>query len=394
MIRLAQKQKRDLRAGLLVFFNAHRMGCIFAAALVLAGVALTALRPPMQDLRGSVPREFIEACGTKFAPSETNLLVVGAARGRNVNTGEAWTFIGFAGKIIRADVDGELKKEIDALQAAVDAAKRSINFKQAKFKQSKDPADKPTAADRDALQQAKAAMQTPASKPKVSLFNRQKAKEGAANIILWMPALVDGSKITIALTITSVMAGLALGVFLALGKIAKFKPLNRLCSAYIFFFRGTPLLMQLFFVYYGLPMINPALAINDKFTAAFVAFSLNMGAYASEIIRAAIQSIDKGQFEASHALGFSYSKTMRLIIIPQSIRRLIPPVANEFIMVLKDASLVALIALADLTQTTRTIASSSASVLVFIPAMVIYLIITAFFTFIFNRMEKRFSVHL
>jgi polar amino acid transport system permease protein len=391
---MAEKRKWDPRASLLVFFNAHRMGCILAAALVLAGVALTALRPPMRDLRGSIPREFIEACGTRYAFTETNLLVAGAARGSNVNTGEARTFIGFAGKIIRADVDGELKKEIGALQAAIDAAKRTINFKNAKFKQSRNPADKPTQADYEALKQAKAAMKAPAVKPRLALFNRQKAVKNAADIILWMPALADGSKITIALTITSVLAGLMLGVFLALGKIAKFKPLSRLCSAYIFFFRGTPLLMQLFFVYYGLPMISPALAINDKFTAAFVAFTLNMGAYAAEIIRAAIQSIDKGQFEASYALGFSYAQTMRLIVIPQSVRRLIPPVANEFIMALKDASLVALIALADLTQTTRAIASSSASVLVFVPAMVLYLIITAFFTFIFNRLEKRFSIHL
>ncbi|MCL2299019.1 MAG: amino acid ABC transporter permease [Firmicutes bacterium] len=197
-----------------------------------------------------------------------------------------------------------------------------------------------------------------------------------------------------ALTITSVLVGVVLSIFLALGKISKFKPLSRLCSAYIFFFRGTPLLMQLFFIYYGLPYISPDLAINNKFTAAFIAFALNTGAYVAEIIRAAIQSIDKGQFEASHALGFSYSQTMRLIIIPQSIRRLIPPVANEFIMVLKDASLVAVIALTDLTQATRAISSSSASVLVYIPAMILYLIITGVFTFIFNRLEKRFSIHL
>ena len=391
---MAEKQKRDFRAGLLVLFNAHRMGCIVAAALLLACAALAALKPPMQALRDGVPQEFIEECGAKFAPSETNMLIIGAARGRNVKTGESWTFIGFAGQVIRADVDPALKAEVDALEAVVSAAKRNINFKEAKFKQSGDPADKPTQADRDALKQAKAGLKTPEAKPKVALLGRQKAKEGVANILLWIPALVGGSRVTIALTVCSVMAGLALGVFLALGKISKFKPLSRLCSAYIFFFRGTPLLMQLFFVYYGLPMISMSLAINDKFTAAFVAFSLNMGAYAAEIIRAAIQSIDKGQFEASHALGLSYGQTMRLVIIPQSIRRLIPPVANEFILALKDVSLVALIALQDLTQQTRAIASSSASVLVFIPAMALYLIITAFFTFVFNRLEKRFSIHL
>ncbi|MCL2665694.1 MAG: amino acid ABC transporter permease [Defluviitaleaceae bacterium] len=214
-----------------------------------------------------------------------------------------------------------------------------------------------------------------------------------ANILFWLPALLNGTWVTVSLTIVSVSAGLLYSIFIALGRISKFKPLSVICGAYIFFFRGTPLLMQLFFVYYGLPMINPALTINDKFLAAFIAFSLNVGAYASEIIRAAIQSIDKGQFEASHALGLKYGQAMRLIIIPQSIRRLIPPVANEFIMVLKDASLVSIIALSDLTHTTRSISSSSSSVLVFIPAMIIYLIITALFTFVFNKAEKKFSVY-
>jgi len=394
MIVLAEKEKRDFKASLLVFFNAHRIGCIVAAALVLAGIALTAMKPPMQTLRESIPQEFVEACGKSYAPSETNLLVLGAVRGRNVYTGEAYTFIGVAGQVIRADLEPELKAAVDALEAGVTAAKRTIDFKNAKFKQTKNPADKPTQADQDALKRAKAALKTPEAKPQVALLNRQKGKMNVANIALWVPALVDGSKVTISLTILSVMVGLFLGTFLALGKISKFKPLSRVCSAYIFFFRGTPLLMQLFFVYYGLPYISPALAINDKFIAAFVAFSLNMGAYASEVIRAAIQSIDKGQFEAAHALGFSYGQTMSLIVIPQSIRRLIPPVANEFIMALKDASLVAVIALTDLTQATRAISSSSASVLVYIPAMVLYLIITAFFTFIFNRLEKRFSIHL
>lgn len=214
-----------------------------------------------------------------------------------------------------------------------------------------------------------------------------------ADIFCWLPALLSGTRITILLTITTVLAGLFFSVFLALGKISRFKPLSTLCGAYIFFFRGTPLLMQLFFIYYGLPQISPMLAINNKFMAAFIAFGLNSAAYCSEIIRAAIQSIDKGQFEASHALGLTYGQTMRLIIIPQSLRRLIPPVANEFIMVLKDASLVSIIALSDLTHTTRSISSSNSTVMVYIPAMIIYLIITALFSYLFSRLEKRYSVY-
>jgi polar amino acid transport system permease protein len=212
-------------------------------------------------------------------------------------------------------------------------------------------------------------------------------------IINWIPPLLEGAQITILLTITAVSAGLVLSLFLALGKMSKNKTLSKFCSSYIFFFRGTPLLMQLYFIYYGLPQISPYLIINDRFLAAFIAFGLNSAAYCAEIIRAAIQSIDKGQFEASRALGLSYAKMMTLVVIPQSIRRLIPPVGNEFIMVLKDASLVSIIALTDITKATRSISSSSASALVYIPAMILYLIITAVFTFVFHKLEKRYSVY-
>ncbi|MCR4627241.1 MAG: amino acid ABC transporter permease [Treponema sp.] len=213
------------------------------------------------------------------------------------------------------------------------------------------------------------------------------------DVIGWIPSLLDGAKITISLTLVSVGAGLILALFLALGKMSKKKWLNNFCSGYIFFFRGTPLLMQLYFVYYGLPQLTPLLTINNRFLAAFIAFALNSAAYTAEIIRAAIQSIDKGQFEAAHALGMTYGQTMKLIIVPQSIRRLIPPVGNEFIMVLKDASLVSIIALADITKVTRSISSSTASAMVYIPAMILYLIITAVFSFIFNRLEKKYSVY-
>jgi polar amino acid transport system permease protein len=209
----------------------------------------------------------------------------------------------------------------------------------------------------------------------------------------WLPELLSGAKITVLLTLTSVSAGLIMGLFLALGKMSKSEIFNKICSGYIFFFRGTPLLMQLYFVYYGLPQLSRALTINNKFLAAFIAFALNSGAYTAEYIRAAIQSIDKGQHEASRALGMTYAQTMGLIIVPQSIRRLIPSIGNEFIMVLKDASLVSIIALTDITKVTRSISSSTGSALVYIPAMILYLIITAIMSFGFNKAEKKFSIY-
>ena len=217
--------------------------------------------------------------------------------------------------------------------------------------------------------------------------------------ISWIPILLAGARVTISLTVLAVSAGLILSLFIALGKMSRVYIVNRICTAYVFFFRGTPLLMQLYFIYYALPMISKAFLINtgsadaDRFIYAFIAFALNTAAYCAEIIRAAIQSIDKGQFEASRALGLSYAQTMRLVIVPQSIRRMIPPVGNEFIMVLKDVSLVSMIALVDITKATRNIEGSTRSALVYIPAMILYLIITAVFSFAFRKTEKKYSVY-
>ena len=169
--------------------------------------------------------------------------------------------------------------------------------------------------------------------------------------------------------------------------------ISHLRRAYIFFFRGTPLLMQLMFIYYSLPMINPNLAINDRFVCSCVAFGLNSIAYCSELIRAAIESIDKGQTEAAKALGFTYGQTMRYIIIPQTYKRLVPPFANEFIMILKDASLTSIIALQDLSKVTTSIQSSTSKYTVFIPSMIIYLIITGVFSKLFVFFEKKYSVY-
>ncbi len=217
--------------------------------------------------------------------------------------------------------------------------------------------------------------------------------------------VMHGAKLTILLTTLTIIIGVVLGIFLALGKISKKKLINKFCGGYIFFFRGTPLLIQLFVIYFSIPGIfgfawrdlfsagDTEAVYKGAFIAALIAFSLNSGAYCAEIVRAAIQSIDRGQYEAAKALGMNYPQTMSLIIIPQSIRRMIPPVCNEFIMVLKDASLVFAISLVDITTVSKNIMTSEGSYLVFVPALIIYLIITMFFTFIFNKIENRFSVY-
>jgi len=217
--------------------------------------------------------------------------------------------------------------------------------------------------------------------------------------------LLHGVKLTLLLTTLSMVIGAFMSVFLALGKISENKMISKISSAYIFFFRGTPLLIQMFVIYFSVPGIfgfawrslfaagDPEAVYKGAFIAALIAFSLNAAAYCAEIVRAAIQSIDKGQNEAAKALGMSYGQMMRTIIIPQSIRRMIPPLCNEFVMMIKDVSLVFAISLMDITTISKTIMTSEGNYLVFIPALLIYLVITAVFTFIFGKIEKRLSIY-
>ncbi|NTU76746.1 MAG: amino acid ABC transporter permease, partial [Alphaproteobacteria bacterium] len=217
--------------------------------------------------------------------------------------------------------------------------------------------------------------------------------------------LLHGVKLRLLLTTLSMLIGAVMSVFLALGKISENKLISKISSAYIFFFRGTPLLIQMFVIYFSVPGIfgfswrslfsagDPEAVYKGAFVAALIAFSLNAAAYCAEIVRAAIQSIDKGQNEAAKALGMGYGQMMRTIIIPQSIRRMIPPLCNEFVMMIKDVSLVFAISLMDITTISKTIMTSEGNYLVFIPALLIYLVITAIFTFIFGKIEKRLSIY-
>lgn len=222
-----------------------------------------------------------------------------------------------------------------------------------------------------------------------------------------------GIKLTLLLTLTSVLSGFFFAIFLALGKISKNKLISKICSGYIFFFRGTPLLIQLMFLYFGLPTMLNGMGVefawtklgaifmdspNDvymgSFIASYIAFALNSAAYCAEIVRAAILSIDKGQHEAAKALGMTYGQTMSKVIIPQSIGRLIPPFANEFVLILKDASLVFAVSLQDITTISSILHNDYASSLAYVPALAIYLVLTWILTAIFNKLEKKFSSYL
>jgi polar amino acid transport system permease protein len=196
---------------------------------------------------------------------------------------------------------------------------------------------------------------------------------------------------TVELTIITIILGSILGILLALLRLSNSKVLKYISSFYAWIFRGTPLLLQLFFFYYGLPFIGIELT---PFTAAVIGLALNCGAYMSEIIRGGIQSIEQGQFEAAKALGFNYTQTMKKIILPQTFKVIIPPVGNEFISILKDTSLVSTIAMVELMRSAQQIyATSFDPISVFLTAAVFYLIMTTVFTTVFGIIERKLSVY-
>nr|WP_309224624.1 amino acid ABC transporter permease [Halomicronema sp. CCY15110] len=156
-----------------------------------------------------------------------------------------------------------------------------------------------------------------------------------------LPTLLIGAITTLQLTASAVILGLIGGTLLGLARLSSLKPLQIASRVYIDFFRGTPLLVQIFMIYFGIPAAT-GISFN-RFLAAILALSLNASAYLAEIVRGGIQSIETGQREASESLGLSPIQTMRYVIFPQAFRRMIPPLGNEFITLLKDTSLVAVI---------------------------------------------------
>ena len=206
-----------------------------------------------------------------------------------------------------------------------------------------------------------------------------------AQIVLPM---LEGSEITLQIFLLTFLLVLPLGLLIALGHIARFRPLRLLVAAYIWIMRGTPLMLQLLFVYFALPMIG--LRLPD-IMAALLAFTLNYAAYFSEIFRAGIQSIDRGQYEAARMLGLTYGQTMRRIVIPQMIRRVLPPMSNETINLVKDTSLIYILAMNDLLRVARSIVQREFDMTPFVVAGVFYLAMTFVLTWGFGRLEAHFA---
>ena len=205
-----------------------------------------------------------------------------------------------------------------------------------------------------------------------------------------LPLLLQGALVTLEITALSVGLGLVFGLIAALAQISKFAPLRLLGKIYVDFIRGTPLLVQIFIIYFALPVIIGQRI--DPFVAAVAACSINSGAYVAEIFRAGIQSIPRGQVYAGQALGMNWSMTMRYIILPQAFKRIIPPLGNEFIAMLKDSSLVSVIGFEELTRSGQLIiAETYGSLEIWSAVAVIYLVMTLTITRLVSFLEKRFK---
>ncbi|MBK5240464.1 amino acid ABC transporter permease [Clostridium sp.] len=211
-----------------------------------------------------------------------------------------------------------------------------------------------------------------------------------ANYIDITAYILKGSLFTIKLYFATIIFCIPLGIIGALIKISNYKILSKIVDIYTWFFRGTPLLLQLFFTYFGLPIIGIKFS---PFTAATLTFSLNYGAYFTEIFRSGIESIERGQHESAKALGMNYKQTMSRIILPQAFKRIIPPTCNEAINLVKDTALVAAIGLQDLLRAAREVVSRDFTITPFFIAAIIYLIFTSFIVMAFRKLEKKYSVY-
>ncbi|MEJ9210900.1 amino acid ABC transporter permease [Bacillus smithii] len=207
-----------------------------------------------------------------------------------------------------------------------------------------------------------------------------------------LPMLKGALYYTLPLTLITFSIGLILALLTALARISSIKPLQWIARFYVSIIRGTPLLVQLYIIFYGLPSIH--ITINP-FPAAVIGFSLNVGAYASEIIRAAILSIPKGQWEAGYSINMNYSQILRRIILPQAVRVSIPPLSNTFISLVKDTSLASLILVTEMFRKAQEIAATTYEfLLLYSEAAIIYWIICFILSIIQQKLEGRFDKYV
>ena len=225
-----------------------------------------------------------------------------------------------------------------------------------------------------------------------SLFNPGRIRETLLDFGLVfenIDTLLQALFVTVSLALLAEVFGIILGLVLALMKIGRSKLLAALAQIYIDVFRGTPLLIQIIFIYFATP--NLGLRIQSLFFAGLIALTLNSAAYVAEIFRSGIQSIDKGQMEAGRASGLTYAQAMRHIIVPQAFRRVIPPLTNEFVMLIKDTSIVSVIGLEELLRSARVLQSATANGTPLVAAALFYLAICLPLIYLANGLERRLN---
>lgn len=210
-------------------------------------------------------------------------------------------------------------------------------------------------------------------------------------VVSAFPLLMAGALVTVEITMLSVGFGMLIGMFAGIARISNVWVLRKLAALYVDFIRGTPLLVQIFLIYFALPILTGMRV--DPFIAAITACSINSGAYVAEIFRAGIESIDKGQMEAGRSLGMTWGQTMRYIIVPQAFKRVIPPLGNEFIAMLKDSSLVSVIGFEELTRRGQLIiARTYGSLEIWLSVAFIYLVMTLTISRFVAYLERRYKI--
>ena len=207
-----------------------------------------------------------------------------------------------------------------------------------------------------------------------------------------VPAIAGGFQVTLSLFFIVIILSVPGGLLLALLRLSTNRLVTTIVDAYVYVMRGTPLMLQILLIYYGLPFMIDGFELTDM-TAAVLSFVLNYIAYLCEIFRSGIQSIPKGQYEGAKVLGFTYVQTMYKIILPQVIKRVLPPLANETITLLKDTSLVYVLAMNDILRITRSIVQRDFDITAFIVAGVFYLAMTFVLTKLYQYLERRMAIY-
>lgn len=210
------------------------------------------------------------------------------------------------------------------------------------------------------------------------------------NYQLLITEMLNGAKFTGLIFGLTILFALPLGLIVSFGRMSKHTFIRIPVNIYLLIMRGTPLMLQLMFVFFGMPFLGITF---DRFTACIIAFSLNYAAYFAEIFRAGIESIPSGQYEAAKVLGFTKWQTFRKIILPQVIKRILPPMGNEFITLVKDTSLALTISVVELMFVTKAFANSAVSVVPYIFAAAFYLVMNGIITIFFNLVERKLSYY-